>query len=57
MKKPRCLRRHPLKTCLLRIQMSLNKYIQDVNDAGSRGDLEAVKRIVNEVKVSFLDWE
>ena len=33
--------------------MSLNKYIQEVNEAGSRGDLEAVKRIVNEVKVCF----
>ena len=43
----------PIITCLLRIQMSLNKYIQEVNEAGSRGDLEAVKRIVNEVKVCF----
>lgn len=37
--------------------MSLNKYIQDVNEAGSRGDLEAVKRIVNEVKVHLFGAE
>ncbi|KAK8789423.1 hypothetical protein WA588_001308, partial [Blastocystis sp. NMH] len=34
--------------------MSLSKYIQEVNEAGSRGDLEAVKRIVNEVKLVLL---
>lgn len=40
-------------TCLWETKMSLSKYIQEVNEAGSRGDLEAVKRIVNEVKVGF----
>lgn len=31
--------------------MSINSYIQSVNEAGSRDDFETVRKIVNEVKV------
>lgn len=31
--------------------MSINSYIQSVSEAGSRDDFEAVRKIVNEVKV------